>query len=259
MVSQQGHTTRLAITGLGGVGKTQLAIELSYRIKKRYRGCSIIWIPATSLESLHQAYMNVAQQLSVPGWENAEADVKRLVQEYLSREQYGRWILIFDNADDISMWITRPTSGPGARRLIDYLPRSDYGCVIFTTRDRKAAFELAKRKVLEIPEMDEEIATQLLHKCLYKPTTDQAETSTLLKDITYLPIAIVQAAAYINKNGITVSEYLSLLAEQEEDVIDLLSEEFEDEGRYDHVNNPVAITWLISFEKIRHFDPLAAD
>jgi hypothetical protein len=46
---------------------------------------------------------------------------------------------------------------------------------------------------------------------------------------------------------------------QEEAVIDLLSEEFEDDRRYDSIKNPVAMTWLISFEQIRHRDPLAAD
>jgi hypothetical protein len=77
--------------------------------------------------------------------------------------------------------------------------------------------------------------------------------------LTYLPLAIVQAAAYINENRITLADDLSLLADQEEEVIDLLSEEFEDDGRYHNVKNPVATTWLISFEQIRYRDPLAAD
>jgi tetratricopeptide (TPR) repeat protein len=81
----------------------------------------------------------------------------------------------------------------------------------------------------------------------------------LLSQLTYLPLAIVQAAAYINENKIAFADYLSLLAEQEEEVIDLLSEEFEDEGRYRDVKNPVATTWLISFEQIRHRDSLAAE
>jgi Tetratricopeptide repeat len=55
-----------------------------------------------------------------------------------------------------------------------------------------------------------------------------------------------------------LADYLTLRAEKEEEVIDLLSEEFEDNGRYRHVKNPVATTWLISFEQIRELDPLAA-
>jgi hypothetical protein len=82
----------------------------------------------------------------------------------------------------------------------------------------------------------------------------------LLQQLTFLPLAIVQAAAYINENGITFSAYLSLLKDQEQDVIDLLSEDFEDDGRYrdtqnTDVKNPVATTWLISFEQIRRLDP----
>ena len=52
--------------------------------------------------------------------------------------------------------------------------------------------------------------------------------------------------------------YLSLLEDQEQNVVELLSENFEDEGRYRDSKNPVATTWLISFEHIKRIDPLAA-
>jgi hypothetical protein len=254
------QTAKVAITGLGGVGKTQLVLELAYQIKDKHKNCSVIWIPATSFESLHQAYLNVACQLRVPGWEDEKADVERLVQEYLSKESAGRWLIIFDNADDIDMWIAKPTK-LGARRLVDYLPRSEIGCIVFTTRDRKTAIKLAQKHVVDVPEMDENAATRLLQKCLIDPdlVNSKSDTATLLRELTYLPLAIIQAAAYINENRITFSDYISLLGEQEEDVIDLLREDFEDEGRYHDVKNPVATTWLISFEQIRKRDPLAAD
>ena len=147
------------------------------------------------------------------------------------------------------------------RRLIDYLPRSKHGCILFTSRDRKTAVKLAQRNVVQLTEMGEEMAIQLLQKCLIDPglLNDTLETKTLLQELTYLPLAIVQAAAYINANGIAFADYLSLLAEQEEDVIELLSMEFEDHGRYRHVKNPVATTWLVSFQQIFQHDPLAAD
>jgi hypothetical protein len=59
---------------------------------------------------------------------------------------------------------------------------------------------------------------------------------------TYLPLAIVQAAAYINENVITIAKYLFLLKKQEEEVIDLLSEKFEDNGKYRDMKNPIATT-----------------
>jgi tetratricopeptide (TPR) repeat protein len=255
------QTTKIAITGLGGVGKTQLVLELVYRTKDKYRNCLIIWIPATDMESLQQAYLDVAKQLGVPGWDEEKADVKKLVQAYLSNESAGQWLLVFDNADDIGMWITKPGTEHTTRRLIDYLPRSTQGCIIFTTRDRKTATKLALQNVIEVPEMDENMATELLRKCLVTKdlVNNEQDTKALLAQLTYLPLAIIQATAYINENGIALTEYLSLLTEQEEEVIDLLSEEFEDYGRYHNVKNPVATTWLVSFEQILCRDPLAAE
>ncbi|KAF2194690.1 HET-domain-containing protein [Zopfia rhizophila CBS 207.26] len=256
-----GQTTKVAVMGLGGVGKTQLVLELVYQIREKHKNCSVIWILATNIESLHQAYVDVAQQLNIPGWEEDKADVKRLVQGYLSKESAGQWVLIFDNADSIDMWIAKPESKPGSSRLIEYLPRSKQGCIIFTTRDRKTAVKLTHQSIVEVPEMNEEAAKQLLQKYLVNQnlTKYQLDTEALLAQLTYLPLAIVQAAAYINENRITFADYLSLLGDQEEEVIDLLSEEFEGDGRYHNVKNPVATTWLISFEQIRHRDPLAAD
>ncbi|PVH69399.1 TPR-like protein [Cadophora sp. DSE1049] len=256
-----GGSTRTAIVGLGGVGKTQLALELAYQVRDKYRNCSVIWIPATSTESLHQAYLDVARQLGIAGCEDIQADVKRLVKDHLSKESAGHWLLVFDNADDINMWTGQVESKPGSERLIDHLPKSKYGCVLFTSRDRKTAVKLAQRNVVQLTEMGEEIAMQLLQKCLIDPglVNDSSETKTLLQELTHLPLAIVQAAAYINENGIAFADYLSLLADQEEEVIELLSEEFEDHGRYRNVKNPVATTWLISFQQIRRRDPLAAD
>ena len=254
--------------GLGGVGKTQLVLELLFRTKDKYPNCSIIWIPAINSESLHQAYLEVAQQLGISGWEDDKENVKRLVQEYLGKESTGRWLLVFDNADDIDMWIAKASGsesglqhGQGFRPLIDYLPKSRQGAILFTTRDRKIAVKLAQQNVVNVPAMGEDAATRLLEKCLVNPDliNSRQDTNTLLSQLTYLPLAIVQAAAYINENGTTLGDYVLLLADQEVEVIELLSEEFEDDWRYRDVKNPVATTWLISFEQIRQRDPLAAD
>jgi GTPase SAR1 family protein len=265
MLFTKDHTIKAAITGLGGVGKTQLVLELLYRTKDKHKDCSMIWIPATNMESLHQGYLDVARQLGIPGWEDEKADVKRLVQEYLSRDDAGQWLLVFDNADDIEMWTGKPQSSQqhekASSRLIDYLLKSKQGCIIFTTRDRKAAVKLAQQNIVEVSEMDEEVATQLLQKCLVNPdvVNKGRDTASLLFQLAYLPLAIIQAAAYINENGIALANYLLLLTDQEEEVIDLLSEEFEDDGRYGDVKNPVATTWLVLFEQIRRRDRLAAD
>jgi hypothetical protein len=84
------------------------------------------------------------------------------VQEHLSKGSAGQWVLVFDNADDIDMWKSKQGSG----RLIDYLPRSIQGSIVFTTRNRKIAVKLAHQNIVEVLEMDENVATQLLQKFL---------------------------------------------------------------------------------------------
>jgi tetratricopeptide (TPR) repeat protein len=265
LLTAKDSTTKVAITGLGGVGKTQLVLELLFRMKEKHHDCCVIWISVVNMESLHQSYLEAAQQLGIPGLQDDKADVKRLVQAHLSKESAGKWLLVFDNLDDIDMWIasagkeTQPEQSPNG--LFDYMPKSKQGAIIFTTRDRKVAVKLAPHYLVDVPAMEEDAAAELLARCLVNPdlTNNQPDTSTLLLQLTYLPLAIVQAAAYINENAISVADYLSLLAEQEADVVDLLSEEFEDDGRYRDIKNPVATTWLISFDRMRWRDELAAD
>ena len=253
------QTAKVAITGLGGAGKTQVALELAYRIKAERKNCSVIWIPAISKESVGQAYHSAAGQLGVSRQKDDKTGMKRIVQDHLSSENTGQWLLVFDNADDVDMWVGKST--PESDRLINYLPRSNQGSILFTTRDKKLAVRLAGRNVVEVPEMDKVGGKQLLEKYLVdQDPSCQGDAMTLLSRLTYLPLAIVQAAAYIKANGIGLRDYLSLLEEQEEEVIDLfLSEDFENEGRYRDLQNPVATTWLISFEQIRQRDYLAAD
>lgn len=263
------QTTKTALVGLGGVGKTQLALELAYRTRAKYKNCSVFWIPATDEDSLHQAYRDAAKQLRIPGCDEEKADVKKLVQAHLSQEDTRPWLLVFDNADDISMWIgsseSLPGPTPGLSRgsgsLKEYLPKSRQGCIVFTTRDKRTAVKLASQGIIDIPERDEDGAVQLLQKSLINPALldNQQDAKILVNELTRLPLAVVQAAAYVNENSMALRDYLSLLHEQEEDVIQLLSEDFEDDWRYRSVKNPVATTWLISFEQIRHRDLLAAD
>ena len=243
---------KIAITGLGGVGKTQIVLELAYRTKEKHQDCSVFWIPVTTAESLQQAFTDIGQQLEVPGIEEKQADIKKLVQRHLSQESAGQWLLIVDNVDDIEIW---------NHELKAYLPKSQQGYVVCTTRNRRVAVKIARSNVIEVAEMDEEMAMQLLTKSLMNQEflNSRQDARNLLEQLTFLPLAIVQAAAYINENGIALSEYLALLEEQEQDVIDLLNEDFDDDGRYEDVKNPVATTWLVSFEHIRRLDPLAAE
>ncbi|KAL8786835.1 MAG: hypothetical protein Q9213_002572 [Squamulea squamosa] len=83
--------------------------------------------------------------------------------DFLSGDSAGHWVLIFDNADDINLWIDNPKfETQQSTRLIDYIPRSKNGRVIFTTRDRKVGVKLAHQNVIEVPQVTEDTATRML-------------------------------------------------------------------------------------------------
>ncbi|OJJ52880.1 hypothetical protein ASPSYDRAFT_163813 [Aspergillus sydowii CBS 593.65] len=225
-----GQASKTAICGLGGIGKTQIALELAYRMRDRDPGMSVLWIPCQSYESIEQAYMDIAQLTGLALHD--AATVKDQVKAYLSHESSGKWLLIFDNADDMEMWTKGTETGPALKSL---LPQKETGHILFTTRNRRLAVKLAS-------------------------SNDTDATAALLRELCFLPLAISQAAAYINENDITrLEDYLSLITAQEGDMAELLGEDFEDDGRYPDVKNPVTTAWLVSFYQIRSLDPLAVD
>ncbi|KAN0087102.1 hypothetical protein V8E54_000790 [Elaphomyces granulatus] len=247
---------KMAIAGLGGVGKTQIALEVAYQVRDRKPECSIFWIPSTSIETIEQAYMSIGKHLGLQGMTPAE--MKMRVKAHLSSEKAGPWLLIVDNMDDMNIWSTFDGSSPV---LNTCLPQSKYGFVLFTTRNRQLATKLVGPDVIDICQMSDMMATNLLTTSLIRKdlVNDHEATTQLLHQLSCLPLAITQAASYINETAISIATYLSLLQSQENVMVELLSQNFEDEWRYAGINNSVAVTWLISFHQIQKLNSLAVD
>ncbi|KAJ5741063.1 TPR-like protein [Penicillium malachiteum] len=236
---------KAAVSGLGGVGKTQLALELLYRIKEKHYSYTAIWVHATSMESLNQGYYAIAQQLGIRDSRSKEVDFKQLVQDYLSKDSAGHRIMVYDNADNIDMG-----------------SRSRNGRAIITTRNRKVVVKLAHQNVTELSRISEGLAFRMLRNLLIQIDlidSGLTDAKTMTAWLCHLPLAIAQAAAYVNKNGVAVADYLAVLDGQEEDILELISEEFEDVLRYYDVKNPITTTWLVSFRQIQQRDALAAE
>ncbi|KAN0070700.1 hypothetical protein V8E54_010865 [Elaphomyces granulatus] len=256
ILSNKDQVRKMAITGLGGVGKTQIALEIAYQVRDRKPECSIFWIPSTSIEMVEQAYMSIGKHLGLQAVTPAE--MKMQVKAHLSSEKAGPWLLIVDNVDDRSIWLTSDGSSPV---LNTYLPQSKYGFVLFTSRNQQLATKLVGPDVINICQMDDKMATDLLRASLIDKNlvNDHQTTTQLLHQLSCLPLAITQVASYINETGTSVATYLSLLQSQENVMVELLSQDFEDEWRYAGINNSVAVTWLISFKQIQRLNPLASD
>nr|POE94467.1 vegetative incompatibility protein het-e-1 [Quercus suber] len=251
---------RIAICGLGGCGKSAIALEFAYRAMSADPGHLVFWVPAISHQSFELAYREIGNLLRVPGITEENADVKKLVKENLNSHNDRTWLMIVDNADDIDILMQCIGDQPASARLYDYLPCSGRGKVLFTTRSKKAAESLAPSNVLELQDMGEAEAKQLLSQRITKKSLlhNNENVTELLEALTCLPLAIVQAAAFINTNDVSLSVYLSMLHETETSA-ELFGEHFEDHTRYREMDSTVAKTWYVSFSQIRRHDTLAVE
>jgi tetratricopeptide (TPR) repeat protein len=184
----------------------------------------------------------------------------------------GKWLLIVDNTDDINLIFGGEQQAQG---ISDYLPQSESGIIMFTTRYQEVATQLVGSDVIEVDEMNGDEAVSFLEKSLASNSVarkqvseNRANATELLDALAHLPLAIAQAAAYLSRNkNLSIAGYLQLLQKTEQDFIRILSHEFRDSTRYKdstryrdkNTENAVAKTWIISFNQIREHDEVAAD
>ncbi|KAF2403295.1 TPR-like protein [Trichodelitschia bisporula] len=248
----------LAIHGLGGTGKTQIALQFAYWVKENDPQCSVFWVSAMSKATFTQDCSHIASKLSILSDQNKDKDVKDLVKEYLSSETAGRWLLIVDNVDDANIFSPSPDQ---SMHLVHFLPESPNGQVLCTTRFRHIATDLGCSEIIQLNQMSKEDSLDFLRKSLSeeKLLCDASITDQLLTELELIPLAIAQAAAYIARNSVSISEYLELLRNTHEDMSELMSAEFTDLTRPQSTSNAIANTWILSFERIRQTDQTAAD
>jgi hypothetical protein len=145
------YCQRTALVGLGGVGKTHIALEAVYRIRQMKNSeCSIFWVSAVDATSFERAYLDIGRRLKVKGIEEDRADIKTLVKAALTQDSIGRWLFVVDNTDDMKLlYGTNPTGDPDSSSgsgLARFLPSSCKGSILFTTRNRKVALRLTGNK-----------------------------------------------------------------------------------------------------------------
>ncbi|RDW58409.1 hypothetical protein BP5796_12339 [Coleophoma crateriformis] len=249
----------VAIYGLGGSGKSAIAIEFAHQVRDGNSSYAIFWVSAFSTKRLAESFRDIAKVLQIPGADDQTQDMLDPVRRKLSGENQGRWLMIIDNVDDENVLYAKDATR-GNKRMYDYLPRSRRGMILCTTRTKKIAVKLAPGDFLSLPQMDATEARQLLTNSLKgQEDIEQGQLiQDLLQSLTWLPLAIVQAVAFMNENGTSVSRYLEILRETDRSLINTLNEHFEDSTRDRDSQNAVVATWLISFQQIEKDDKLAA-
>ncbi|RMZ90279.1 hypothetical protein DV736_g2495, partial [Chaetothyriales sp. CBS 134916] len=249
---------KVSLVGLGGIGKTQVALQLAHWTKANKSDHSVFWVPAVNHATFIQAYTEIARKVAAQK-RSEDEDIQECVRRALESSEAGKWLLVVDNADDMEVLFGSAAHSDG---LFQYLPESDHGVTLFTTRSREVAVAVAVGgELVELGEMNAHEAHSLLEKSLFQKDllADTDGVTTLLQELTYLPLAITQAAAYLNRNRVPIAEYVKLLQGTEQGVVELMSREFHDSTRHRESRHAVATTWVVSFRQIQKIDPAAAD
>ena len=233
-----------AISGLGGIGKTQLAVEYAYRNRDKYQ--AILWATATTYETLFTDFVALAELLDLPEKDAQDYTITvQAVKHWL--ETHSRWLLIIDNADDLEI-------------INDFLPTRGNGHIIITTRSQ-ATGTIAQP--LEVTKLEpDDGAVFLLHRARIIPTTalladvsdeDRANVRAIAHLLDGLPLALDQAGAYIEETGCSLSDYRERFQQERATLL-------KERGHLFSVHpESVSTTFSLSFQKVQKANPIAAD
>ncbi|RYP68551.1 hypothetical protein DL770_008416 [Monosporascus sp. CRB-9-2] len=272
-----GSAGRMALVGMGGFGKSQVAIQFAHHIHDTSPQTSVFWVHASSRPRFEEAYRSIAETLQLPRRNDPNVNVLRLVCDWLQTEEASSWVMVLDNADDVNLFYPSSNVGgnkagccpadgnPAARSeqrpLAAFLPKRHNGTILITSRSMDAAEKLtgSHKAVYRISTMDAAQGLQLLRNKL-KGDFDKDSAADLLLALDYIPLAITQAAAYINRRAprVSVRTYLETMQKSDKKKGSLLNSDAGDLRRDETVSNSVVTTWQVTFEQIRRERPSAA-
>ncbi|KAL2887669.1 Nephrocystin-3 [Ceratocystis lukuohia] len=249
---------KIALVGLGGMGKTQVALKLAYVVKERRPDYSVFWLTAANTDGFRNSCKELTETLKLES--AASQDPRILVKNYLEANERGKWLLILDDIDDASFF----DPATKENKMAMFLPQSEKGRIIFTTRSKKVAWLTVECDSLELEEMPSEELTTILMRGAegldgQPQIHHKAPINDLLKELCRLPLAVSQAADYMVANHISIAKYLELLKETEESKAELLKHVHEDDTHFHEYQGAVAATWLITLQKIQKLSPAAVD
>lgn len=218
-----------ALHGMGGIGKTQMAVEYIYQHLRDYD--IIWWIQATQQAQIRAGLTDLAQRLRLPGSSEAHTAIPAVLEALRLGQPFRRWLLVFDSAESPEM--VRP-----------FFPTNGPGKILITSRNPDWA---GIARPLELAVFKREESKELLRR--RGPEISDEEADRLAEVLGDLPLAIEQAAAWRAETGMRVDEYLRLFDEKVTEILDTPAP----------ADYPVSVAaaWNVSFDELRIRNPAA--
>ena len=218
-----------ALHGMGGVGKSQIAIEYVYRHTADYD--LIWWIHSEQPSQIQQALAELAGELGLQVSNEVNVAIPAVRESLRLGRPFRNWLLVFDNAESVDeVRSFFPTNGPGK---------------ILVTSRNPAWSNVASSLEVDVFTRQESVALLRLRG----PELDQTDADRMADALGDLPLAIEQAAVWLAETGMPVGEYLRLFQEKATELLRDASP-----GTYEI---PVAAAWNVSLDRLRGTDPAA--
>lgn len=230
-------------TGLGGMGKTQTAVEYAYRYREQYSG--VLWARMETRESAISDFVAIAYVLNLQ--ERHFKDQTRIVSAVKNWiAPHSQVLLILDNADDLQ--ITE-----------EFIPTGKIGHILLTSR---AHATNSIGPTIEIDRIAQAQAVQFLLRrgritaldglVEHASKSDQETANEITALLDGLPLALDQAGAYLEETGCGLAGYLALYKDKAMDLLKYRG------ATSDHPD-PVATTWRLSFDRVKAAHPAASE
>lgn len=219
-----------ALYGLGGVGKTQVAVEYAYRFAAYYD--IVWWVPSEQSSRVPAELAALADRLQVPAGERIRDKVEAVLDWLRQGRPSPRWLLVFDNAGS-------------PEELREYNLPAGPGHVLITSRDQTWTQHASS---VEVGVFEREESIRFLRMRL--PSLSIEGANLVAEKLGDLPLAVEQAGAWLAETGMEVQQYMELLDSRLTEILEL-----DPRGDYER---SVTATWLVSLERLRERMPAAA-
>ncbi|KAK7973201.1 hypothetical protein PG988_007335 [Apiospora saccharicola] len=253
-LSSDGSRRVIVLHGLGGIGKTQIAITYAKRYRDEYS--AVFWLNIKDEASIQQSFIKVATQimqqypdaslLSAEGKRQSHEETIEAVKAWLSLPNNTRWLLIYDNLDNPRL--TNSAEGAGID-IHQFLPTAYQGSIIITTRSSQVdlGYMIRIRKLVSIENSLEILSkTSGRHDLQY-----DVDARSLVRELDGLPLALATAGAYLKRVSIGFDGYLRLYKESWARL------HASTPGLGSYQDRTLCSTWQLSYDQLRRHNPLA--
>ncbi|KAF7511844.1 hypothetical protein GJ744_003077 [Endocarpon pusillum] len=241
----------VAITGMGGLGKTQLSLAFAKQYHHEYS--SIFWLNAKdestikqSLVSLSRIIFSSAQSSSTSGHAD-EDQIIHQIRQWFSQQGNDRWLLLLDNYDDPKLPSIKSSTGYDIRL---YFPFRSQGAILITTRSRQLRFA----REVELHKLDNEHQNlEILSNRSRRNMENDPDAIKLVKRLNGLPLALATAGVYLSQSSESVNEYLDAYETEWQELSDNAKELLE------YGDRTLFSTWSLSLDQVRARDADTAE